>query len=280
MFSCGLADNSTGIWTLLVTLGVPAAPFIFGFVAQRISYRWIYKILAITNAVQFILYTFFGPETRYIRKGVHHEGSDFRQEYLNIGRRIDTSPMKLQEFFHPLAYFTKPCVVIPAIAYSIVFGFASVLITVEIPQLFGEKFHFDTQQLGLQFLGVIIGSVIGEQIGGRASDLWMGRRTKKQGGVRPSPEYRLWLSYSGYILAIIGLIVFLVQIEAAAPLHWNISPIIGSAIAGAGNQIVTTVLITYAVDCGYLLDIVVLAFRADDYSPMLFSFANSFNRLY
>lgn len=30
---------------------------------------------------------------------------------------------------------------------------------------------------------------------------------------------------------------------------WNISPVIGIAIAGVGNQIVTTVLITYAVDC-------------------------------
>jgi hypothetical protein len=38
-----------------------------------------------------------------------------------------------------------------------IFIFGSVMITVEIPQLFGEKFHFNTQQLGLQFLGTIIG---------------------------------------------------------------------------------------------------------------------------
>lgn len=238
-----------------MTLGVPAAPFIFGFVAQRVSYRWIYKILAIINAVQFILYLFLGPETRYIRKNARHEGSDFKQEYLSMGKRIDPTPIRISEFFHPLTYFIRPCVVIPAVAYSIVFGFASVLITVEIPQLFGEKFHFDAQQLGLQFLGVIIGSVIGEQIGGSASDLWMGRRTKKQGGVRPSPEYRLWLAYPGYILAIVGVIVFLVRIENAAPLKWNVSPIIGSGIAGAGNQIITTVLITYAVDCKYFMHV-------------------------
>ena len=76
----------------------------------------------------------------------------------------------------------------------------------------------------------------------------MGRRTKKQ-GVRPNPEYPLWLSYGGYLLSVIGVIVLLVQIENAAPLHWNVSPIIGAGIAAAGNQIVTTVLITYAVDC-------------------------------
>jgi hypothetical protein len=66
---------------------------------------------------------------------------------------------------------------------------------------------------------------------------------------RPPPEFRLWLSYIGYLLTIIGVVAFLVQIQIAPTLHWNVTPIIGAGIAGAGNQIVTTVLITYAVDC-------------------------------
>ena len=35
-----------GVWTIMVTLGVPMSPFLFGFVAQRVSYRWIYWVLA------------------------------------------------------------------------------------------------------------------------------------------------------------------------------------------------------------------------------------------
>lgn len=38
-----------GIWTIMVTLGVPMAPFILGFVAVRVGYRWIYWILAIVS---------------------------------------------------------------------------------------------------------------------------------------------------------------------------------------------------------------------------------------
>lgn len=38
-----------GYWTLMVTIGVPIAPFIFGFVVMRIGYRWIYWILAIVR---------------------------------------------------------------------------------------------------------------------------------------------------------------------------------------------------------------------------------------
>ena len=40
-----------GVWTTMVTLGVPVAPFIFGFVALRVGYRWIYWILAIVSYV-------------------------------------------------------------------------------------------------------------------------------------------------------------------------------------------------------------------------------------
>lgn len=38
-----------GIWTLMLTLGVPVAPFIFGFVTMRVGYRWTFWILAIVS---------------------------------------------------------------------------------------------------------------------------------------------------------------------------------------------------------------------------------------
>ena len=51
---------------------------------------------------------------------------------------------------------------IPAAAYAMVFLFSSVPIAVEIPQLFVRKFGFNAQQLDLQMLAIIIGSVLGE----------------------------------------------------------------------------------------------------------------------
>jgi len=178
---------------------------------------------------------------------VRHESSGATQAYFHF-RRLDPSPLTLHDFYHPLTLFLKPCILIPAVAYAMTFLFGSVLITVELPQLFGEKFHFNAQQLGLQFLGIVLGSVMGEQLGGSLSDLWMNRQAQKS-GTPPTPEYRLWLSYAGFVLTVVGVSVFLVQTQNAAAGRWDISPVIGIAIAGAGNQIVTTVLITYAVDC-------------------------------
>jgi MFS family permease len=235
-----------GVWTVMITIGIPLAPLIFGFVTTHAGYRWIYWILAIINGAQLILYGLFGPETRFIRHGqVEHATTGtaaWKEQYLTF-RRIDTTPIKLIEFISPLRLAKYPCIMIPATAYAMVFLFASVLTTVEIPQLFAQKFHLDAAQLGLQFLGLIIGSVIGEQIGGHLSDVWMRRRA------RPAPEFRLWLSYLGILLTIAGMVVFLVRIEQAPVGEWNVTPIVGAGVAAAGNQIVTTVLVTYAVDC-------------------------------
>lgn len=38
-----------GYWTLMVTIGVPVAPFLFGFMVMRVGYRWIYYVLAIVS---------------------------------------------------------------------------------------------------------------------------------------------------------------------------------------------------------------------------------------
>jgi MFS family permease len=196
--------------------------------------------------VEFILYIFFGPETRYIGADVQSKSLAFKSEYVSI-RRIDPTPFKLSEFWHPLTLFTNIPVLLAAIAYSMVFLFCSVLNSVEVPQLLQSKFELNAQQLGLQFLGLIVGSVLGEQLGGYMSDLWMNTRARKL-GEKPEPEYRLWLSYIGFLLSVAGMAVFLVCTEQATTGKWDVRPIIGTGVAAFGNQVVTTVLTTYAVD--------------------------------
>lgn len=55
------------------------------------------------------------------------------------------------------------------------------------------------------------------------------RRAKQMGeDRRPAPEYRLWLSYGGFLLAIVGLLVFGIRFEQAAEGHWNVTPIVST----------------------------------------------------
>lgn len=242
-----------GIWMVMVTLGVPIGPLIFGFVTFRAGFRLIFWILAIVNVVQFVLYFFLGPETLYMRNNdpfpphsVHKTQQGFMAKYLRF-RRINQRSLSISDYVEPLKMAVLPCAVLPALAYSTVFLFGSILITIEIPELFETKFELNTEQIGLQFIGVIIGSLLGEQIGGTLSDVWM-RRGKNRLGSQPQPEFRLWLSYFGYILTIAGVILFLVTTEMAPAGKWTVVPVVGTAIAAGGNQVVTTVLVTYAVD--------------------------------
>lgn len=170
-----------------------------------------------TNAVQFILYFFLGPESRYLRGSERTEEERNRPaakaQYWSF-RRIDKSPMTVYDFVEPLTHAAHPCVVLPAVAYAMEFLWTSIMVTVEIPQLFPELFGFNTQQNGLQMIAIIVGTIIGEQIGGRVSDMWMKARRRKLDGENPEPEWRLWLSYFGYSLCIIGVVVFLVSRES------------------------------------------------------------------
>ena len=221
-----------------------------GFVAFHTNgWQWIYWIFSITNGVQFILYFFFSPETLYVRNRVDAPTtkSPFQRKYLSFGK-LGPRPLTVQDFITPFKLFAYPSIVIPTVAYSIVFNFASVLATVEIPQIFGPKFLFNAQQIGLQFIGIIIGSVLGEQLGGLGSDCWMSRKNARLGSSRhASPEYRIWVSYAGFATVIWGLVVFTIQVDKIQ--SYNVSPVVGLAISAFGNQIITTVLVTYAVDC-------------------------------
>ncbi|ETS86270.1 hypothetical protein PFICI_00098 [Pestalotiopsis fici W106-1] len=220
-----------GIWTLMVTLGAPTGPFLLGFVAYATdSWKWIYWIFAITNGVQCIAYFIFSPETLFAREGgvKLNKKRTFWHDRLNF--RLGGQPhIVASDFVSPLKLASYPHIVIPAVAYAIVFNFASILATVEIPQIFTPKFEFNVQQIGLQFIGIIVGSLVGEVLGGLGSDQWMRYQHKRNTRSRKvTPEDRLWVD----------------RLQS-----YNVTPVVGLGIAAFGNQVISTVLVTYAVDC-------------------------------
>ncbi|KAK7426511.1 hypothetical protein QQZ08_006969 [Neonectria magnoliae] len=123
-------------------------------------------------------------------------------------------------------------------------GIWTAMVTLRVP-VAPFIFGFVAMRVGLQNVGPIVGTILGEQVGGFLSDRWMLLRYRH--GDSPRPDFRLWVSYLGHLLTIYGVVVFLVRTERASD-TWNPTPIAGAAIAGAGNQIVRTVMMTYAVD--------------------------------
>ena len=237
--------TKTGLWKLMFTLGPVVGPFIMGFVATHAGVKWIYLTFGFVNFTEFVAYLFFGPETMYNRHDQLPQKALTASSLWTV-QRFAANKFSVQELFKPFTLFTQPRIITPICAYAIVFAYANIAIIIMMPVAYGEKFGEGPQGIGLQFISMIIGLLIGEQIGGRGSDLWMKRRSLGR-GTRVVAD-RLWLSYLGFLCVIVGLLVWGVSIQQARPLHWTVVPDVGAAIASAGNQIITTVLVTYAID--------------------------------
>ncbi|GAD99525.1 hypothetical protein PVAR5_8240 [Paecilomyces variotii No. 5] len=228
-----------GWWTLMTVLGIPGGAFINGFVVQHLGFEWIFFLFAIINAAQFVAYVLLGDETLYVKDSPRRTGlARF------IPHRMDHQPIKVGDFFKPLSLGKFPRVLIPAIAHAVSFAYANIAVIIETPLTFGEKFHFNAQQVGYQFAAVIVGSLIGEQVSGPMSDWFLKTRRERTG--HSIPADRLWLSYIGFGTVIAGLLTWGFQLEKATT--WNITPCVGMAIDSFGNQILTTTLISFAVD--------------------------------
>lgn len=240
----------TGWWAMLVTLGTNVGPFLMGFVAHHTEdTRYTFVTFAAANFVQLVAYVLFGRETVY-----HHDFEGKRGilekpkgRFLRLAEPKSPSPFSVAQILRPFAFFCNIKVFLAALAYSVTFSYANVALGVELTSIYHQKFDFNPQQIGLQFLAFILGCILGEQIGGWIADLWMACNRRSTKYVYSS-EDRLWLAYPGFLCCIIGLAVYGICIAEINDGKWRFSPLVGIFLASFGLQIVTTILITYAID--------------------------------
>jgi hypothetical protein len=214
--------------------------------------------------VELLLYIFTFRETLY-----RPNASKFAL------KRVPGSSLSLGTFLSPLLFLASPTTAICALTYGIGFGFTSVGMSVIVPDAFSRFYGFDATQQGLVFIAVLVGVVIGEQAAGPVSDWVMSHAPDTP---PPKFERRLIALFPGYVLIPSGMVVFGVCLENQT--HW-IFPCLGLGIAIGGAQILSTVFITYAVDCyskesgplvvGQFVNIVrqIISFTVPFWSPVL-----------
>lgn len=236
-----------GWWVLMTILGTPGGPLIMGFVVQHAGVQWIFWTYTIMNSLQAVAYLPFNEETRYgLENDSHGSSTSGLGKFFKdlVPKRKDNRPVKAMDFLSPLMLVCEPRILIAALTTAITFCYGNIVFVVEMPISFGEKFRLNSQQTGLQFISVIVGCLIGEQLSGPMSDLFMKTLEKRRGHVIPAN--RLWLTYIGFLTIIVGLLVWGFQFQRAQT--WTITPCVGVAIASFGNQIQSTTLTAYAVD--------------------------------
>jgi hypothetical protein len=105
---------------------------------------------------------------------------------------------------------------------SVTIGFL-VAISSNIDVAFHNTYGFESWQVGLCFIGAIVGSIIGIPAGGLLGDIIADWFTRRNGGIR-DPEMRLPTILPSLITMPLSLILYGVGIEYK--LHW-ICPTIG-----------------------------------------------------
>ncbi|KAF8589740.1 MFS multidrug transporter [Ramaria rubella] len=259
MFFAQERSQKIGFWALMVTVGPSLGPVVVGFLVQEKGWRAAFILTSALQLALFVAHIFLGPETLFLshdeadEKEVEKEtengvlpGSKFEwRRYVHFVI-YDHSPIRMMEFLNPCLMAGRAVILLPAAAYGFVYAYTSVLLNQFCLQIFGMKFGLGPGQIGLQMLAPMIGAMLGELFAGRGSDAFVNWRTKRT-GIR-IPEYRLSCVYPGFVLSIVGVVVWGIQLQNATPGVWNITPDVGSAVALFGQQIVATVCTTYAIE--------------------------------
>lgn len=257
--------RAMGFFTVTMVNGSHLAPIVGGLLGHYCGWRWIFKFLAIVDAVMLLIAFFCLPETLYIKPAASSSGPDSLKMILRkpaVKPRFDKAVyfsslglcshfpqlrMRPTHFVLPALKMARyPSVLFPALYYSTMYGLASILPAVTVAAIFLEFFHWDTLKIGLTYgASLSLGGILGECISGWVVDAIV-KRERIRLGRDPEPEVRLKAIWLGEILVPGGLLIygFCLQYHTT----W-IAPILGMAIACCGLQIITTTTYTYAVDC-------------------------------
>lgn len=239
------------LWSLAFTIGPSIGPLFGGIAIYHTgNWRWCFWLLVIWSYFCFVLAIVACPETLYIRNIESPRKSSVASQYIKFGR-INKAKFSWMEILEPYIWIKYLPVAVAALAHGMCNTLTSPGITIVLPKIYTEVYGLNAQQVGLQYIAMTIGLIIGEQVGGPLSDFMMKKHKfsrDKGNNERNQAEFRLWAGYLGFALVVCGVLVYGIMLSKAEKNHWTIVPDLGIAISAVGNQIVATVVITYAID--------------------------------
>ena len=140
-----------------------------------------------------------------------------------------------------------PSVLFPFIYYTLGWTFINVMPAISLAAIYTNFYNLQSGAIGA-CLGVslIIGSVLGECLAGKASDFVMYRLALRSPTKERKPEYRIPLTFLSALFMPAGLVIFGCTVGQSSSF---ITPLIGLSVGVFGLQIASTCLYAYISDC-------------------------------
>lgn len=202
MFEPGERAGVFGWYLLGPLLGPTLGPLFGGIIVQRLNWRWIFWVLTIvcgvnTLAGYFLLRETYNPVLLAWRKqdyesaSENNEGTKYRYEGEDqrpLGQKLR------QSFKRPLKILVQPIVFIMSVYQALIFGTTYSIYT-NMQSIYSGEYGFDTEQVGLMYLGPGLGFLVAVWFLVPRIDTIYNNLSKKHGGGKP--EFRLPLANIG-----------------------------------------------------------------------------------
>ncbi|KAJ9637483.1 hypothetical protein H2204_004907 [Knufia peltigerae] len=230
-------------------MGPVIGPIAGGYLGQAAGWKWVFWTIAAAGGAVLIISALILRET-YEPVLLARRANRLQRITGNTALRskLDEGLQMRQYFLRAIVRPTgmllfSPIVLTLSIYMAMVYGYQYLLFTT-FTQIFEDNYHFSHGSVGLSFLGVGVGAMIGLFAFGALSDRVVQRLSiASQGEMKP--EYRLPPLIPGSLLIPIGLIWY--GWSADKHIHW-IMPIIGTAFVGMGLLATFMPIQTYLVD--------------------------------
>ncbi|KAJ5658213.1 MFS transporter cpaT [Penicillium longicatenatum] len=249
MFVQESRGSAMAAWAIGPLIGPVIGPIAGGFLTQAKGWRWTFWVLAMASGAVSIISiltiresyppTLLAWKTKKLQKETGNP---------NLRSKLDTGMSPKHLFLHTIVRPTKmlflsPIVLLLSIYVALVYGYLYLLFTT-ISEVFEGQYGFSQGTVGLSYLGIGIGSVIGLATLGATSDRLLKYLTNKNGGAS-KPEYRLPPMIPGSLFVPVSLFIY--GWTAYYKVHW-IVPIIGTSFLGVGMLMAFMTVSTYLVD--------------------------------
>jgi multidrug resistance protein len=249
VFSASERGGAMALFALGPLFGPVIGPVAGGYLSEAAGWRWVFWVILIAGGVATVAAGVLMRET-YEPVLLERKTARLRKETGNpdLKSKLDPGISKKDYFILSIVRPTKmlifsPTILIFSIYMAIVYGYLYLLFTT-LTLVFESIYHFSQGSIGLTYLGIGIGSLMGLAIFGSISDKLSKRLTAKHGG-QMKPEYRLPPLIPASIFIPVGL--FWYGWSAEKHLHW-IMPIIGTSFVGLGMIAMFMCIQTYFVD--------------------------------
>ncbi|KAK7702285.1 hypothetical protein SLS57_011417 [Botryosphaeria dothidea] len=232
MIEKGKHGKAMSVMAFGAVCGPIIGPMLGGFIAEKITWRACFGLLATIAIVNQILMHFFMCESSHSRILTLRARARMQEtgEYvLPVKPKPEVSvPRKLMTAAsRPFRLLMSPCI-LPLSLVSAVFYSTQVLLYMTIPRVYKERYDFTIKEAGVGFVGIGIGMVIGLFTFGLLSDRL---KTYLAGDGEKKPEYGLAIMLGGCVLVAMSLFAYGWSAEVRAP--WVI-PLLSNVATGAG----------------------------------------------